>query len=513
MAVHLPCVCLLGVAAPANGLAASWTSVTAPPQSPGVMLQLTDGSVMVVANSDQQTWMRLKPSASGDYAAGAWSLLAKMSTPRLYFASQVLPNGKVWVLGGEYSGSDLTKANWANSAEIYDPVTNSWSKAASFPESQFGDGISILLPNGTIMAGSSETTKTYIYDPATDHWSPGASKTSGASGYNDASDEESWILMPNGHVLTYDLFKTIDANNGHGYAESYDPVANAWSKVSPVDGTAAGALPVLSSGALGWELGPGLLLQDGRVLIIGANEHTALYSPAINSWAAGPDIIGTLRNEPAAFGADDAPGAILPNGHVIFAADAGPTLGIFKPPTQLFDFDPAGAGGAGAISPLATPVPDPHLPSLPAFVTRMLVLPTGQLLFGEPYQLFIYTPDGAPNPALRPVINHIAYTSPGVFTLTGKQLNGQSVGAAYGDDNQMNENYPIVRLVNASGVHYCRTTNWSKIAVGTSSALQTVNFTVPPGLAAGNYAAIVSGAGISSFPMSVYVPLAQASGL
>ena len=74
---------------------------------------------------------------------------------------------------------------------------------------------------------------------------------------------------------------------------------------------------------LGYELGPSLRLQDGRVFEIGATQHTALYNPIWNTWEAGPDISGTLNGMASPFGADDAPGAILPNGHVIFAADAG----------------------------------------------------------------------------------------------------------------------------------------------------------------------------------------------
>src|ERR1035438_6877267 len=87
---------------------------------------------------------------------------------------------------------------------------------------------------------------------------------------------------------------------------------------------ALGTLPLLSSDALGHELGPVLRLQDGRALVIGANGLTALYTPGTNTWAAGPSITGTLNGHPATFGADDAPAAILPNGHVILAADAGP---------------------------------------------------------------------------------------------------------------------------------------------------------------------------------------------
>ena len=84
-------------------------------------------------------------------------------------------------------------------------------------------------------------------------------------------------------------------------------------------------------------------LQDGRAFVIGANQHTALYNPASNNWSAGPDIHGTLSNpfgsvRHANFGADDAPAALMPNGHVLLAADAGP-----NPITQNGD---AAAGSA-----------------------------------------------------------------------------------------------------------------------------------------------------------------------
>jgi len=39
-----------------------------------------------------------------------------------------------------------------------------------------------------------------------------------------------------------------------------------------------------------------------------------------------PDVAGTLNGLPYVYGADDAPAAILPNGHVIFTSDAA--LGI-----------------------------------------------------------------------------------------------------------------------------------------------------------------------------------------
>ena len=106
------------------GEAASWTKLTnLAPDAAGTMLLLTDGTVMVQGCCPGNNWMRLTPDSTGSYINGTWSALASMSIPRLYYASHVLPSGKVWLLGGEYSGFGLS-ANWTNTGELYDPVSN-----------------------------------------------------------------------------------------------------------------------------------------------------------------------------------------------------------------------------------------------------------------------------------------------------------------------------------------------------------------------------------------------------
>ena len=601
------------------------------------MLLLTDGSVMV--HDGIQGWMRLTPDIRGSYLNGTWtSDISPMNTPRLYFASQVLPDGRVWILGGEYSGPTL-QADDSALGEIYDPVLNSWSPILSYPSQYgcppinttgntsigstiitglpstanfqigwavtsaaiprgttltsidsatqvqisqaatasstaaalqfnrsilpsacFGDVPTILLPSGQILAGDLINNSTYIYDIALNSWRVVAGKV------YDRSSEEGWVKLEDGTILTYDIFQSTSM--GTGFAERYNPATHLWSSISPSDGTAGGVLPLLTSSALAHELGPALRLNDGRVFEIGANGHTALYTPATNSWAAGPDILDPVTG--GLFGADDAPAAITPNGHVIFAADAGPqgvissgdtisgssivtgipstaglragwlvtgkgipsnahissvdspsqiqltlsatdtntgvTLqlgGTFSNPTLIFDFDPS-AGIINAVSPALT---DLNLLRDGSFITRMLVLPTGQVLFSDDgRQLWVYTPDGPVNPALRPVVSRVTYNGAGNFRLVGTQLNGQSAGSAYGDDVQSDENYPIVRLVNSSGnVYYSRTTNWSSVGVGVGSGSETVNFRLNSALTPGNYSLVVSGAGISSFPISIHI--------
>ncbi len=614
------------------------------------MVQLTDGTVLA-QSFNGRTWMKLTPDAAGSYINGTWTTLAPGPVPRLYFASQTLPDGRFWLVGGEYTGPGL-QANWGNTGEIYDPVANSWTSITPYPSQTgcpqiayvtgnlatgspvitniypytsglvvgwtatgtgipagativsidsptqitisenatanrtagkvtfnhsyrltacFGDDPSMLVPGGAsgqILAGDLISGETFLYDIANGTWTQTGSKV-----YDDQSDEEGWVKLSDGTVLTYDLFHS--KSTGGSYAEKYNPATGTWSSVSPSDGTALGTIPQLSSNALGSELGPLLRLQDGRVLAIGATQHTALYTPGANLWSAGPDIMGTLNGNQSPFGADDAPAAILPNGHVILAADAGASQftssgdittgspiivnipstailqvgwgvsgtgipsgaiissvdsttqihisvaatattagvaikfgGTFSAPTQLFDFNPA----TNAITPLSPAIPDANLNTSSAYVMRMLVLPTGQTLFSDSTnQVYAFTPDGSPSPILRPVINGVTYHGGGLFTLTGKQLNGQSAGAAYGDDDQMDTNFPIVRLVSGTGsVFYARTTNWTNYGVGTGTAPQTVNFTLNPTLVTpGNYSVIVSGAGISSFPVFVNITQAE----
>ena len=482
---------------------ASWTPLANKAlDDTGTMLLLTDGTVMVQGYAPGSNWMRLTPDINGSYIEGTWSSIAPMSTTRLYYASHVLPSGKVWLLGGEYTGADYTPT-FTNTGEMYDPISNSWSPIAPHPDTHFGDDPSMLLPNGKILAGSILSRKSFLYDIATNTWSFGAAKV-----YNDRSDEEGWVALPGGSVVTYDLFQSI-ATNG-SYAERYDPATNTWSSISPSDGTASGFIPQLSSRALGSELGPLVRLCDGRIFVIGATGHTALYTPSRNSWAAGPDVIGTLAGAPQVFGADDAPAAVMPNCHVLFAADAGPTLGVFKEPTQLFDFDP----DADTIALVDPPIPDEVLPIAPAFIFRMLILPTGQVLLSDSTsQLWVYTPDGSSPHKLRPRIEGIKYKGGGVFTLTGQQLNGQSAGSAYGDDVESDENYPIISLTDKDGrVFYARTTNWSLTTVATGTAKETVDFTLHPGMSPGNFKVVVSGSGTSSKAVTTKISAAEIDG-
>jgi hypothetical protein len=457
-------------------LPAGWAALAhAAPDGIATMMLLSDGTVMAqggaVGGDCSKAWYRLTPDAFGSYANGTWSSLASMQLERLYYASNVLPDGRVLLVGGEYSGSGCS-ANWTNTGEIYDPVANTWTDIANFPQTLFGDDPSEVMPDGRVLAGYVTGVQTYIYDPAANAWTFAADKLHG-----DQSDEETWLNLPDGSVLSWDVFSLP-------HSQRYVPSSNQW-----ID---AGDLPVnLSSSGVGYEAGPATLLPDGRAFFAGATNHTALYTPSTNTWAAGPDM-------PAGIGADDAPGALLPSGHFVFAADTP----LFNAPTRLYDYDYT-TNGLTEMTGLPEGL---NIGSTPAYSYRMLVLPTGQVLVTSgTNQLYVYSGDGGPDSSWRPAVTGVTPNGSMTYQLSGTRLNGISEGASYGDDAEMSSNYPIVSLTDGSGkVYYARTSNWSLTGVQTGSTVETVNFTLPAGLPKGSYSLYVSGAGISStaFPFS-----------
>jgi hypothetical protein len=453
--------------------AGTWTTLARlAPEAIGTMLLLSDGTVMAQGGGSAATrnqWHRLTPNASGSYVAGTWSNLASMSLQRLYYGSSVLPDGRVFVVGGEYSGPQDQRADDTNTGEIYDPVANSWSPIPDFPQTHFGDNSTEVLPDGRILAGYLSGPQTYIFDPATNSWTPTGSKLR-----NDRSSEENWVKLTDGSILSYDIY-----NLGHAQRYVYNPSTGAGQWVD------TGTVPVALSGpTYGSELGPGVLLPDGRAWFTGATGHTAFYTLSTNTWAAGPDLPNGLVT-------DDAPGAVLPNGHVLIAAD---TL-LYRGPTHLFDFDP-GTNSYTDVTPPSSIINT----SGAAYLERMLVLPTGQVLLATyTNKLAVYTPDGDPIDSAKPTISSITANADGSFTLAGTQLNGAGEGAGYGDDAQMASNYPIVRLTGADGsVYYARTSNWSSTGVATGDTPVTTQFTVPANLPAGSYSLVVVANGIAS---------------
>jgi Kelch motif protein len=452
------------------------------------MLLLTDGTVMChdegAAATGTANWWKLVPDAFGDYRNGTWFQLASGPNSPLFFASAVLKDGRVFVAGGEYNGTNATADLLA--AEIYDPLTNLWTTLPTPPGwTQIGDASCCVLPDGRVFLGAIEDNRTAIYDPVSNVW------TSAARKLNATSNEETWTLLPDGTILTVDCF-------GHPQTEKYLIASDTWINV--------GNTPTDLVEDASKEIGPALLLPDGRVFAIGSTTHTALYTmPVVPTdpgvWVDGPPFPAQQPGQ--TLGAKDAPACLLPNGRVLCVA--GPVTGQandYLAPTYFFEFDPY----THTLTAVAAPPNNGNAP----FNGRMLLLPTGQVLYANgSTDIEIYTPDGAPNPSWQPVITTCPNTLMvgRTYTLQGQQLNGLSQAVSYGDDASMATNYPLVRFQSrGSGkIWYCRTEGHSSMGVATGTTLHATNFTVPQNADAGLADLVVVANGIPSSPLAVTI--------
>src|SRR5579884_1839809 len=186
----------------------------------------------------------------------------------------------------------------------------------------------------------------------------------------------------------------VECSN-HPKTEKYVAPAEKWVNAAPT--------PVDLVQASSIEVGPAILLPDGRVCAIGATGRTAIYTPPNvadqpGTWVAGPTF--PLDSNGNMMEAKDAPACLLPNGNVLCVAGPAGEGGSFPSPTQFFEFDGTSL----------SEVPNPSNSGGPPFVGRMLLVPSGQVLFaaGGP-QIEVYTPTGSPDPAWRPYITNAPY--------------------------------------------------------------------------------------------------------
>ena len=200
------------------GRAQSWVPLKNLP-SVGVTnpLLLTDGTVIVQAIFTPD-WWRLTPDEYGNYANGTWSQIASMpgDYAPLFYASAVLPDGRVIVEGGEFlCGAGCGDSVWSNRGAIYDPVANRWTAVAPPPGwTGIGDAASVVLANGTLMLATCCGPQNALLNAKTLTWTlTGKNKA-------DSNNEEGWTLLPNGLVLTVDTGNPSDPTNSEVYAPS-----------------------------------------------------------------------------------------------------------------------------------------------------------------------------------------------------------------------------------------------------------------------------------------------------
>jgi hypothetical protein len=292
---------------------------------------LKSGKVLVVGGSQVVPFYlgSLATAELYDPQTNSWALAASIHSPRSYHTATLLSDGRVLVVGGIEAASDITGTVLA-SAELYDPITDTWTATAPMHVARAKHAATLLADHRVLVIGGTDSDyfafsgyfrTAEIYDPATQSWSP-------APSMNYPRINATSTLLPDGRVLVVG-----DDGVNEGTAEIFDARSNEW-------------LPIPSSG-IGRAEHIAVALRNGAVLVAGGlGEGSAqLFDWRRNTWSSA-GALSVIRASATA--------TVLDDGQVLVAGGFGSRS---IPWSSVELYDPLGTSTVGIRSTRTAPAP------------------------------------------------------------------------------------------------------------------------------------------------------------
>jgi len=306
----------------------SWelTGALASPRFDHSLTLLANGKVLAAGGRTSPAGTVFNTAEVYDPVTEQWTPTGPMNDHRWQHTATLLADGRVLVaggFGGQATGTGLNAQPVTNSAEIYDPASNTWAPTGPMNVRR-GLATATLLPNGQVLEAGGRwcpnappatcdftfrTATAELFNPATGTWTPTGSMT-------QARHTTASVLLPDGRVIVPAGF----TNAGTGTnADIFNPVTGTW--------TATGNLNVARArqGAM--------LLQDGRVMVVAgfpATQTTEIYNPSTNVWTSAAPLTSTGNRFNYAY-------TFMPNGKVLVASGVAAGAAV----RNTDEYDPA----------------------------------------------------------------------------------------------------------------------------------------------------------------------------
>ena len=165
-----------------------------------------------------------------DPSVNSWNPIAPMDISRTYLGVAAL-GGKLYAVGGENNNGTFGASTAGSSAEVYDPIVNTWNPIAPMDISRIYLGVAALGGKLYAVGGTYDLTSIFnsaeVYDPIDNSWNPIAPMDISRNGLGVAA-------------LGGKLYAVGgDSSSGTSYflnsAEVYDPIDNSWNPIASMD--------------------------------------------------------------------------------------------------------------------------------------------------------------------------------------------------------------------------------------------------------------------------------------
>ena len=177
---------------------------------------LPSGKVLLAGGDDGNMGVFPSTAELFDPAAGTFTALPLMISPRLDGTATLLPTGKVLLAGG------YTNVGATNTAELFDPTAGTFMVVASSMNSVRYAHTATLLPDGMVLvAGGNTGTTADLFDPTAGTFAAVSSMM------NSARFGHSATLLPSGMVLLAGGSSDSGLAGITNKAELFDPASGA----------------------------------------------------------------------------------------------------------------------------------------------------------------------------------------------------------------------------------------------------------------------------------------------
>jgi galactose oxidase len=227
---------------------------------PGTAM-LADGRVLVNGGSSAAR------TSIYDPASGAWTVGGNMNVPRGYNADTILDNGKVFTIGGSWSGGHGGKL-----AEVWSPPGGGWTSLGGIPATPMtapdpagvyrGDNHAWLFSTGNgVVFHAGPSVEMNWFD------------TAGSGSFVSAGTRSDDSYSMSGSAVMYDVNRILKLGGSPGYDN-----VNALTKAYVIDITTGVTVTQTGSLAFARAYQNSVVLPDGQVFVAGGQSFAVPFS-------------------------------------------------------------------------------------------------------------------------------------------------------------------------------------------------------------------------------------------